>query len=113
VPRSWLLLLLDTSPQDLTERRPDVARPPLQAKPRRYAHHGANSLRVLAKIDRLAKRQLGVEVLQRDGSAGKRLDQRNLDRTQLVMAAKIGLDVGDQAVERLGCVRAAVKLGTG
>jgi hypothetical protein len=103
------LLLLDTSPQDLTERRPDVARPPLQAKPRRYAYHGANSLRVLAEIDRLAERELGVEMLQRNGSAGERLNQRDLDRTQLVMAAEIAFDISDKAIESFCRVGAAVQ----
>jgi hypothetical protein len=50
-------------PQDVAERWPNVTGPAPDAEPAGNPHHGANTLRVLAEIDRLAERQLGVEMV--------------------------------------------------
>jgi hypothetical protein len=47
---------------------------------------------VLAEIDLLAERQPRVEVLQRDGGAGERLNQDELNGTELIATAEIGLN---------------------
>jgi hypothetical protein len=64
---------------------------------------------VFPKIDRLAKRQPGVEVVQRDGGPGKCLDQRNLDRRELVVAAEISLDGANEPIKLLRGVGATVE----
>jgi len=52
-------------------------------------------------------------VLQRDSSAGERLDQSALDGRQLIGAAEINLYIADKPIERLGCVGAAVEFSAG
>jgi hypothetical protein len=84
----------------------NVALPALQAKPARNAHQGAAGQRVLGKVNLLTKRKSGVEVVHRDGSAGKRLDQCNLDRAELIVASHVRLDVGNKPIEYLRGVRA-------
>jgi hypothetical protein len=68
---------------------------------------------VLADIDLLAERQPRVEVLQRDGGAGERLNQDELNGTELIATAEIGLNISDKLIERLRRARTAIKLGAG
>jgi hypothetical protein len=70
----------------------NVTRPALQTEPRRNANHGAAGLCVLGKVNLLPERKLRVEVLQRDGSAGERLDQGALDGAQPIRATEITFD---------------------
>jgi hypothetical protein len=96
--------------QILRQRRRHVLRPAPQTEPACDPHHGTDSLGVLAEINLLAERELRVEVIQRDSSAGEPLDQRDLDRAELIVAAEIGLDVGDKPVEHFRSVGATVEL---
>jgi hypothetical protein len=57
---------------------------------------------VLEKINRLAERQLRVQMLQGDGGPGKALDQGALDGAQPIGATEITFDIGDKAIECLG-----------
>jgi hypothetical protein len=68
-------------------------------KPSRVATRtiGTDGLRVLAEIDVLTKRQLGVEMLQGNRSPGVSLDQGLLDRGQPVVAAEVALNGGKPA----------------
>ena len=99
--------------QEITKRWRNIACPASQTKSRRHAHHGRDDLRVLAEIDLLAEGKPRVEVLQRDSSAGERLDQSALDGRQLIGAAEINLYIADKPIERLGCVGAAVEFSAG
>src|SRR5215831_17471194 len=54
--------------------------PSLQTEPRPHAHHGAHRLRVLGKINRLAERQLRVQMLQKVTAAPAKPSQRLLER---------------------------------
>ena len=87
----------------------DVLGPAPDAQPAGDPHHGADALRVFPQIDRLAECQPGVEVVQRDGGPGKCLDQRNLDRRELVVAAEISLDGDNEPIELLRGVGATVE----
>ena len=63
---------------------------------------------MLGKINRLAERQLRVQMLQGDGGPGKALDQGALDGAQPIGATEI--DIGDKPIECLGRASAAVEL---
>jgi hypothetical protein len=99
--------------QEITKRWRKIACPPSQTKSRRHAHHGRDGLRVLAEIDLLTEGKPHVEVLQRDGSAGERLNQGELNGTELIATAEIGLNICDKLIERLRRARTAIKLGAG
>jgi len=68
---------------------------------------------VLAEIDLLAEGKPRVEVLQRDGNAGERLNQDELNGTELIATTEIGLNISDKLIERLRRARTAIKLGSG
>jgi hypothetical protein len=98
--------------QEITKRWRKIACSPPQTKARRHAYHGRDGLRVLAEIDLLAEGKPRVEVLHRDGSAGERLNQGELNGTELIATAEIGLNISDKLIERLRRARTAIKLGT-
>src|SRR5262249_61130817 len=54
--------------------------PSMQPEPRPTAHPGAPRLRVLGKINRLAERQLRVQMLQKVTAAPAKPSQRLLER---------------------------------
>ena len=60
------------------------------------------------RSNRLAERQLRVQMLQGDGGPGKALDQGALDSAQPIGATEI--NIGDKAIECLGRASAAVEL---
>jgi hypothetical protein len=106
-----LLRLIVT--QEITKRWRKIACPPSQTKSRCHAHHRRDGQRVLAEIDLLAEGKSRVEVLQRDGSAGERLNQGELNGTELIATAEIGLNISDKLIERLRRACSAIKLGAG
>ena len=73
------------SPSELA----DVLLPALQAKPRRDTNHGRDG----------PEREPGVEMVQRDGSPGERLDEGALDGGQLIMTAEVDLNRSDEPIE--------------
>jgi hypothetical protein len=99
--------------QQITKRWRKIACPPSQTKSRRHTHHRRDGQRVLAEIDLLAEGKPRVEVLQRDSSAGERLNQGELNGTELIATAEIGLNISDKLIERLRRARSAIKLGAG
>jgi hypothetical protein len=87
------------SPSELA----DVLLPALQAKPRRDTNHGRDG----------PEREPGVEMVQRDGSPGERLDEGALDGGQLIMTAEVDLNRSDEPIEQLRRACAAVELVPG
>ena len=51
---------------------------------------------MLSEIDLLPEREPGVEMVQRDGSPGERLDEGALDGGQLIMTAEVDLNGSDE-----------------
>jgi hypothetical protein len=98
--------------QEITKRWRKIACPPLQTESRRHTHHGRDGLRVLAEIDLLAEGKPRVEMLQHDGNAGERLNQDELNGTELIATAEIGLNIAGKLIERLRRARTAIKLGS-
>jgi hypothetical protein len=70
----------------LAQRRANVLRTTLQPEPRCHPHHGTDALSVLAEVNRLAERELRIQMAEADVGAGKRLDQGALDGAKLIMA---------------------------
>ena len=98
------LPFFDVGAEQIAERQlADVLLPALQAKPRRDTNHGRDG----------PEREPGVEMVQRDGSPGERLDEGALDGGQLIMTAEVDLNRSDEPIEQLRRACAAVELVPG
>jgi hypothetical protein len=87
-------------------RSEHVARPSLQTEPRPTRTMALTACACWKRSNRLAERQLRVQMLQGDGGPGKALDQGALDGAQPIGATEITFDIGDKAIE---CLAALVR----